>query len=263
MKNIDTLSSLEGRATLADVYNELRFEKQLSNLSTLILSWRICVRERELFRYVKKDVTVLHPLGLFSGTGLWMEEILNRYYFTTINSFVYFGAAILLVLIGLRRFTDYVNPDIVLAGIAFEALMLIFMFIVMLFTPSEELETLKAKTGDNQNTIEDLVVEVGEISRDFAASVVQLEKISDSFQEVLKQQSNLTILIGKPSESYSNASAPNPQMLEIMKETNHALNEFKNTVNNLNYAAELLKREEIEIAVRKEVERVLVNKLTQ
>jgi len=259
MKNIDTLSSLEGRATLADVYNELRFEKQLSNLSTLILSWRICVRERELFRYVKKDVTVLHPLGLFSGTGLWMEEILNRYYFTTINSFVYFGAAILLVLIGLRRFTDYVNPDIVLAGIAFEALMLI----VMLFTPSEELETLKAKTGDNQNTIEDLVVEVGEISRDFAASVVQLEKISDSFQEVLKQQSNLTILIGKLSESYSNASAPNPQMLEIMKETNHALNEFKNTVNNLNYAAELLKREEIEIAVRKEVERVLVNKLTQ
>jgi len=64
MKNIDTLSSLEGRATLAEVFNELRFEKQLSNISTLILSWRICVRERELFRYVKKDVTVLHPLGL-------------------------------------------------------------------------------------------------------------------------------------------------------------------------------------------------------
>jgi hypothetical protein len=76
MKNIDTLSSLEGRATLAEVFNELRFEKQLSNISTLILSWRICVRERELFRYVKKDVTVLHPLGLISGTGLWMEEIL-------------------------------------------------------------------------------------------------------------------------------------------------------------------------------------------
>ncbi|MBI5325922.1 MAG: hypothetical protein HZB41_11735 [Ignavibacteriae bacterium] len=263
MKNIDTLSSLDGRATLAEVYNELRFEKQLSNFSTLLICWRICVRERELFRYVKKDVTVLHPLGIFSGTGLWMEEILNRYYFTTINSFVYFGAAILLVLIGLRRFTNYVNPDIVLGGVAFEALMLIFMFVVMLFTPSEELETLKARTNENQNTIEDLIVEVGEISRDFAAVVVQLEKLSDSFQEVLKQQSNLTFLIGKLSDNYSDASAPNPQMLEIMKETNFALSEFKNTVNNLNNAAELLKREEIEIAVRKEVERVLVNKLTQ
>ena len=262
MKNIDTLSSLEGRATLAEVYNEVRFEKQLSNFSTLLLTWRICVREREIFRYVKKDVTVLHPLGIFSGTGLWMEEILNRYYFTTINSFVYFGAAILLVLIGLRRFTDYISPDIVLGGVAFEALMLIFMFLVMLFTPSEELETLKAKTSDNQNTIEDLIVEVGEISRDFAAVVTQLEKLSDSYQEVLKQQASLTYQISKLTENYSNASAPNPQLMEIMKETNNALNEFKNNVNNLNNAAELLKREEIEIAVRKEVERVLVNKLT-
>ncbi len=262
MKNIDTLSSIEGRALLAEIYNELRYEKQMSNFATLILCWRICTHEREIFRYAKKEVTVLHPLGFFSGTGLWMEEVLNRYYFTTINSFVYFGAAILLVIIGMRRFSENISPDIVIAGIAFEALMLIVMFIVMLYTPSEELETLKSKTGDRQATIDDLIIEVGEISRDFAAVVSQLEKLSESYQEVLKQQSNLSYLIGKLAENYSNASAPNPQMLEIMKETNSALSDFKNTVEYLNNAAEVLKREEIEIAVRKEVERILVNKVS-
>ena len=66
----------------------------MSGFSTSLLCWRICTSERELFRYSKNEVTVLHPLGFFSGSGLWMEEIVNRYYYSTINSFVYFGAAI-------------------------------------------------------------------------------------------------------------------------------------------------------------------------
>jgi len=50
-------------------------------------------------------------------------------------------------------------------------------------------------------------------------------------------------------------------MIEAMKETNIALNVFKDTVQNLNFAAEALRREEIEFAVRKEVERLLVDKI--
>ena len=55
--------------------------------------------------------------------------------------------------------------------------------------------------------------------------------------------------------------SPNPEMLENMKDVNIALKDLKNTVDNLNKAAESLKRDEIEIAVRKEVERILVDRV--
>lgn len=263
MKQIETLSSLEGRALLWSIYQELRFEKQLSSLSTLLLLWRIATNEREIFKYVNQEVTVIHPLGIFGGTSLWMEEIVNRFYFSTINSFVYLGAAILLLLVGMRRFTENFNDTYVIIGVGFESLMLIFMFVVMLFSPPDEGTQAPGQngSGENENSVTDLIIEVGEIATDFATVVVNLENLSESLKEILYSQNQLITSVNKLAESNAMAVSPNPQLLETMKNTNEALLEFKNSVNNLNIAAEALKREEIEIAVRKEVERILVNKI--
>jgi hypothetical protein len=265
MKQIETLSSLEGRKLLWGIYQELRFEKQLSSLSTLLLLWRITTNEREIFKYVNQEVTVIHPLGIFGGTSLWMEEVVNRFYFSTINSFVYLGAAILLMLVGMRRFTENFNDTYVIVGVAFESLMLIFMFVVMLFSPPDEGTQVPGQNGnsDNENSVTDLIIEVGEIATDFATVVVNLENLSESLKEILYSQNQLISSVNKLAESNAMAVSPNPQLLETMKNTNDALQEFKNSVNNLNIAAEALKREEIEIAVRKEVERILVNKINR
>lgn len=261
MKQIETLSSLEGRSLLTDVYNELRFEKQLSTLSTLLLCWRICTQEREIFKYVKQEVTVVHPLGFFSGSALWMEEIVNRFYFSTINSFVYLGAAILLVLIGVRRFSENFNDGIVIAGVIFEALMLVFIFLVMLFTPPEESPKKIQDQSDESNSVTDLIIEVGEIATDFASVVVNLEKMSDSIGSFVENQQQLIMAVNEVARTNVLAVLPNPALLETMQKTNEALDEFIKSVNHLNIAAEALKREEIEIAVRKEVERILVDKI--
>ena len=261
MKQIETLSSLEGRSILAEVYNELKFEKQLSTISTILLCWRICTQEREIFKYVKQEVTVIHPLGFFSGSALWMEEIVNRYYFSTINSFVYLGAAILLVLIGVRRFTENFNDSIVIAGVVFEALMLIFIFLVMLFTPPEDTPKKAIENQDESNSVTDLIIEVGEIATDFAAVVVNLEKMSEAISNLVSNQQELISAVNEVARTNTLAVSPNPMLLDTMQKTNEALNEFRNSVNTLNIAAEALKREEIEIAVRKEVERILVDKI--
>ena len=89
MKKIDTLSSLEGRSLLRDIFRELRVEKQVSGLATLGICWKICVHEKEIHRSVKKDYTIVHKLGILGGTALWMEEIVNRFYFSTINRFLF------------------------------------------------------------------------------------------------------------------------------------------------------------------------------
>lgn len=259
MKKIDTLSGLEGRAVLNKMFKEIRYEKQASGASALFTCWKLCTYERELFRYSKNDVTVLHPLGAISGTALWLEEIVNRYYYSTINSFVYFGAAILLVLIGIRRFSDNVSDELVIGGVVFEAMMLMMMFMVMLFSPNENLESETTDNG-SQESMEELILEVGEISRDFAAVSVQFDQINESLQEMLNQQRELISTVVDISKANALAVAPNPKMLESMNETNAAINRFNTSLLQLNESVDKVRSAEIEFAVKKEISELLNKK---
>jgi methyl-accepting chemotaxis protein len=256
MEQIGTLSSVEGRKLLYAIYQELRYQKQMSNLAILALTWRICTTEREISRYTKQEVQVLHPLGFFRGTALWMEEIVNRFYFSTINSFVYLGAAILLVLIGIRRFSSTVSDSIVIAGVAFEAMMLLFMFIVMLFTPSEDALPVDKSEDDPQK---ELLYEIGEIATDFATAVSKLESLGDNVKNLLIQQTEILTLLRESNEMTRQIISPSPKLLEIMQETNKSLQQFKESLDKLNQATEQLAQEEIEIAVRKELEKFFTN----
>ncbi len=258
MNKIDTLSSLDGRRLLQEIFIELRYQKHYSYFYTLLLCWRFCVYERNLYRYINKEITIIQNLGFFSGTTLWLEEIVNRYYFSTINSFVYFGAAVLLVLIGLRRFSNTISDTVVIAGVAFEALMLLCMFIVMLFTPNEDLRISNEK---NKNEDDDLIGEIGELGRDVAAVVIRLETLSAQYNELLNAQKELINSVNKIAISIADAASPNPQMLETMKGTNNALTEFNNNITSLNKALDSLRREEIESAVKKEIEIFLVDRV--
>ncbi len=260
MKTIDNISSLEGRRLLIEIFHELKYEKQLSTFSTILLCWRICTHEREIFKYVKNEVTVIHKLGFFKGTAIWMEEIVNRFYFSTINSFVYFGAAILLVLIGIRRFTDEVTDTVVIVGIAFEALMLLFLFFVMFFTP-QETDYEEPDKNDDSASANDLIIEIGELSRDFANAVVKLERVEDQYSRIIDKQDELIDSIKKMTESTLLAVSPNTEMLGIMKETNKSLADFKGNLDSLNRSVEEIKKEQIEIAVRRELEKIISNKL--
>lgn len=260
MKTIDNISSLEGRRLLIEIFHELKYEKQLSTFSTILLCWRICTHEKEIFKYVKSEVTIIHKLGFFKGTAIWMEEIVNRFYFSSINSFVYFGAAILLVLIGIRRFTNEVTDTVVIAGIAFEALMLLFLFVVMFFTPQETDYESNDKNNDTTSA-NDLIIEIGELSRDFANAVVKLESVEEHYGILIDKQEALINSINRMTEITLMTVSPNTEMLDIMKDTNKSLAEFKNNIDSLNNSVETIKKEQIEIAVRKELEKYLSNKV--
>lgn len=255
MQKINTLASIEGRQLVRKVYKELRYEKQYSAISSLLQCWRICINNKDINKYTNKDVNVLYNLGFFAGTGLWLEEVVNRFYFSTINSFVYFGAAILLVLVGLRRFSDLIGDSVVIAGVIFEAAMLLFMFFIMLFTPNDEL------TDDNDsNESNDIVNEVGEIARDFAAAVIQIEHLTNALNDIVNKNEDLNKHVASIAASTANAVMPNPKMLEIMSETNSALVNFNNSILNLNEIALTLNKEIVRQSVREELERLMIEK---
>jgi hypothetical protein len=259
MEKIDTLSTIAGRKLLQKIYYELRFERQISGFRTLIMCFRLCTFERELSKYTKSGFTLLHPLGFWAGTSLWMEEIVNRFYYSTINSFVYLGAALILLLVGVRKYSTIISDDLVISGIVFESLMLVFMFILMLFSPNEDIN------NDNvyeESAEKELLNEIGEIGRDFAMVVVQLESISSSLKALNDRQFELINRIDQIAKYQADASSPNPEMLSIMKETNTSLLGFKDSINDLNDAALKIKTEEIKLELRKELDKVFVNKLT-
>jgi len=130
--------------------------------------------------------------------------------------------------------------------------MLVFMFVVMLFSPNDDNFYEGEESGQTDSgNVEELVTDIGEIGRDFAAAVAHLEQLGSMIQEMLKNENLLITSIKLIAESSAQGIQPNPQMLETMKMTNVVLSEFKSTVAELNTAAAKLKTREIENRLRK------------
>lgn len=258
MTEVRSLGSVEGRQLVRDIFRELKFERQYSGISILTTMWRLCTNEKELFRYSSKDIRVLHPLGTLRGTSLWMQEVVNRFYSSTINSFVYFGAAILLVMIGVRRFTDSVSDSTVLGSILFEAFLLIIVFLVLYFTPPDTEDDEELTSADNQREV---LREIGEIGRDYANVSIQLEQAVNQLRELQQVHEQLAERVRESTEAAHQAVNPNPALLATMDQTNKSLEQFHKSVESLNAATEKLQREEIDAAVRREVESLLSRRL--
>jgi uncharacterized phage infection (PIP) family protein YhgE len=222
--------------------------------------WSICVKERDLSKFINTEVSLMHPLGFIKGTALWMEEVVNRFYYSSISSFVYFGAAILLVLIGIRQFSEHVSGEMVILGIAFESLMLLFMFLVMLFSPNDDMVQFEDEK-DEDDLINELVTEIGEIGRDFAAVVVQMEQLTDNMNKSYELQTKMLSMMADIIEQTDKKIKPNDQMLDTMRETNEELKKFKFAIEELSTTAHSIKEKEIQAAVRSELEKILVQRV--
>lgn len=254
MTQLETLASVAGRALLRDIFRELRFERQLGAVATFSVCWRICTTERELVKLTRREVVILHPLGIWSGTALWMQEIVNRFAYSAINAFVYFGAAILLVAVGLNRTGIIDSPGIIVAGIVLEALLLVVLFVVMFFAPVEDADPHQSAQN---NGAEELIREMGEIGRDYAAMAVQLETISGTLSDLADRQDAMVASMKDSVQAAVNAVSPNPELLSAMRGSTAALERFAEQVNEVTDRLVAVERIEVERMVRAELERML------
>ena len=252
---LETLASLQGRSLLKDIYRELRFDRQLGTTQVLGALWRICTTEQELIRRTRHDVVVLHPLGWWQGSILWMQEVINRYYFSAINAWVYAGAAVLLLAVGLNRVGVIHQPEMVVAGIVLEAFLLLVLFAVMYFTPPDDVE-VQAPTGAAEGTIE-LLREIGEIGRDYAAMAVQLEAIASSLNDLVEKQDAMATTVRDSVNAAVHAVAPNPSLMTAMENTTVALDRFAGSIDALGMRLKAMETQEVENLVRTQLERIV------
>lgn len=255
MTELSSLASPEGRHFYRSLYRILRYERQYRLWETLRLLWQIAIRGRSLSPYWHEEITVRHPLGFWAGTRLLLEEIIARYHYATILSFVYGGAALLLVVVGLRRFSSGISDTVVMVSIGLEALLLLLLFTVMFFSPSEE------ASDPVVSQLEEIVREIGEIGREHATSVLMLDKAITSLEQLAANTASLANTAMTAAETAAQAVSPAPELLEQIAAVNRALAELKAGIEALTTATHTIKREMIETTVRRELEQLLVSRL--
>lgn len=256
MQTIETIASIEGRRLLHSIFRELRFERQLSSFKILYTTWKICTSELNIGDYSNRDITILHKIGFLKGTSLWMEEIVNRFFFSSVLSLVYFGAAFLILVIGLNRFTDFVPLFMLIAAVVFESTMLIVMFLTMLFSPKDD-SYYSEEGGGNESNNEELLIEIGEIGRDLASVVVQLENLHDTFKGIIAIQTDMVESLKEANKINMQLAKPNPELIEHLKNTNEELLQFKNSFSEINKSIEQIKDEKIDDKVKEQIAKII------
>lgn len=257
---ISSLDTIKGRKLLKTIYFDLKFNRLINSFSALVILFRICINKNNIQRYTDIDIDINHNLGFLRGTALWMQEIFNRYYFSMLNAFVYFGAAILLLLVGIRRFSDLINDTIVIFGFILEASLLILMFIFLLFSPKDDIIE-EIEKEENPDKTSDLIDEIGEIARDFADASLKLGYINQNMIELQNSQKQLISILEQVANNLGKAISPNDEMIEIMRNTNSQLNTFYDSITKLNSELQLIKQENMNYLVRKNIESLLINNL--
>lgn len=259
MREINNLATMEGRALVRTIFTEIRFERQLGASTTLAQCWKMCTKERELFRYSHQDVTVLHPLGIARGTSLFLQEIVHRYYYSSINSFVYLGAAVLLVVIGARRFVDNVPNSWVIAGIILEACLLVLMFTVMFFSPPNDDSIVEQEEKDLREKESDLVEEFGELSREFAGNSLHLGELNRRLVELIQQQSAMMEMMRETHERIALLAHPQESMSARVNEVNLSLSELSEKINEFTLIGNQLKQEAVIAQAKEELGKMMVH----
>ena len=255
-KKIETLTSIEGRKFLYELFYKLKYENELSGFNILLICFKICVYEKNPSKFIKTDVTIVHSLGLWKGMSLWLEEIVNRHYFSTINSFVYFGAAILLVLIGVRKFSYAIAIELVIGSIVFEASMLLLIFIVMLFSPDDDI--LKE---DEESEESILIQEIGEIGTDFANAVNKLENVSIELKAFNTNQSELINKLTETSNILAKAVSPSDEFIINIRETNEQLQILRDQIELLAQSTQDIRQKDIRFEITRELENLLIERI--
>ncbi len=251
MEQLTTLSTFSGREALQRVYFSVL--ERTGTLSLLATMLRVCTGSLPIAALLKTETSVQHPLGFFRGLSLFMQEIVYKHYLSSIHSLVYFGAAVLLTIVGLYRFTESVSEPLVVGAVILEAALLGLLFVVGMFSPPDYAH----KPVDTESEIQQLVREVGEISADYAGFSMQVDTVTQALGGIQQRMDELIASVNEMSRAATAATSPPSEMLEVMHSTTESLRNLQTTVIQLVKATDDIKDREVRLQVRAQLEDML------
>jgi division protein CdvB (Snf7/Vps24/ESCRT-III family) len=131
----------------------------------------------------------------------------------------------------------------------------------MFFSPPDD--DLVIDGGADGEVSQELLRELGEIGRDYAAMAVQLEAIAGTLQDVVDRQNDMTESMRISVQAAVDAVAPNPNLMKSMSETTAALSAFTTSIDALRERLQAVERQEVERLVRNELEKLLSRNIVE
>ncbi len=215
---VDTLRSLqipEGRRLYREYFND-RLLRNARMLQTLIDCWKLAVRGIDLQFSDGRSFRFETHLGRRFGTRLFLEEVLSRYYYNTIQGWVYVSAVFLIVGVGLNL-AGY-DFRIALAGFAMQAFFLLLLAIVTAYGPMEDAAASPEAAGMNENQFIALNRAVHDMTN----------AVSDLFRLISQTDFRQDVLLSKLTENQAKITAAGTaQFIETLQETNTILADLR------------------------------------
>lgn len=132
-----------------------------------------------------------NKLQIFKGLRLYMVRHFSEHYSNNIQGFAYGGAALLIVVIGIRglKFIPPTEPSILLAAISLEFVMLTLLAITLYFTEEEQrmdklMTNLQESSEGQTYELINLVRTSQQQQRDLASMVDYIQRQTDNLQRM-------------------------------------------------------------------------------
>jgi len=188
--------------------------KNAMELKTLFECWKVCRQSTNLQLGDGRRMRFDSSLGMKLGTRVFFEEIVSTYYYNSIQGFVYFGA--MLVLVGVGLYLSGYDLFFALGGLAIEAVFLLLLAVVTSFTRNDDGGTSAAALGRTDTLITSINISIREMTT----------AVSDLFRFVSQTDIRQDVLLTKLTENISKINNENiRKYLEKLDQTNAILRE--------------------------------------
>jgi len=197
-------------------HKHIRFEDFITEDSDLadFRDESLYIRIKEFFSdFVLKEIEDVkeafrwesNHLLIFKGLRLYMSHHFTEKYSNSVTGLAYAGAAILIVIIGVRglKFIPPTRPSLILGAIFLEGSMLALLAFVLMYTESEErmdkmMKKMEDASRSQLDTLEDVAKDMHQVSTALVegnAKIVQ-EQVEKAVTEYLSNPTNLHGSVG-------------------------------------------------------------------
>jgi hypothetical protein len=190
-ETIKDLDVQEGRRLLRDFYHE-RCVRNVLELKTLLETWKLCRRGTEVHFNDGRRVRLETNLGVRLGTRVFLEEIVSRRHYNSIQGLVYAGAMIVLLAVAL--YLAGFSLWIAMAAFFLEALLLLLLALVTAYSPADDAAASGGASGLSENLLTSIDGSIHEMTN-AVSDLFRLMSQADIRQDVLLTR--LTDNIGK------------------------------------------------------------------
>lgn len=197
--------------------------------------------------------------GIWRGVALWFEAVVAPYYAGWVSALVYAGAALLLLLIGLHRFTESIGTGAVIAALVLEVCLLLLLAATLGAAPSAQSTVVDSVATE----LKDIANEIAEIASDAWKIQEGHRELLRAWQDVGEQQRKLLEQFRTALDTLARLPLPGEKFIGALEQVRQSLDATAGMLQHLSTELQQWRQEQLQELIRQELVRLLGDRLTR